>query len=92
MVVAVHVHLLLPSVGSSHGGGCGWWLLFAVLVVVVLRKEAMSHIMTRASHLSSHVTPHMSIVLRIFTCPMEFCWLFHGFVKCSRNPVGLNTD
>ena len=75
-------HLLVVVMGGGHH-------LLCVLVVVVLRKEATSHNVTLASHLSFHV----SIISGIFTFPMEFCQTFHRFcemfTECDGTQYGL---
>ena len=68
--------LLFVFMGTHHGGDrCGRWSLFIVVVVgsgwgpslscgsmvVVRRKEAMSHIVTMASHLTFHVRSHVNV-------------------------------
>ena len=68
--------LLFVFVGAGRGGDhCGWWSPFIIVVVgggrgqwlscvsmvVVRRKEATSHIVTMASHLSFHVRSHVNV-------------------------------
>ena len=72
-----HGHSLLFMFVGTHQGGdhCGWWLPCIVVVVgsgrgrsllcasmvVVRRKEAMSHIVTMASQLTFHVRSHVNV-------------------------------
>ena len=81
-VIVVHCHVLACRQGR-HCSGC------MLLVVVVWRKEAMSQVVTMASCLYSHVRSHIRLMCisyydltcGILTCPMQFCWMFHGFCK-----------